>query len=79
MDPGSHHPSVKEIQQAVQSKGGNLRCPVCGREEYAVEEVAVLSAQMSYGAHRVQRAQLVCENCGNVLNFDLTRLRSTGG
>ena len=79
MEHGSHHPSVEEIQHAVRSKGGSLRCPVCGREEYAVEEVAVLSAQMSYGAHRVQRAQLVCENCGNVLNFDLTRLRSTGG
>ena len=76
MDTASHHPSVEEIQQAVRSKGGTLSCPLCGREEYAVEEVAVLSAQMSYGAHRVQRVQLVCENCGNVLNFDLARLRS---
>ncbi len=76
MEPGSHHPSVAEIEQAVRSKGGTLSCPLCGREEYAVEEVTVLSAQMSYGAHRVQRAQLVCENCGNVVNFDLARLRS---
>ncbi len=59
MDAGSHHPSVEEIQQAVRSKGGNLGCPVCGHEEYAVEEVTVLSAQMDYGAHRVRRAQLV--------------------
>ena len=79
MDTASHHPSVEEIKQAVQSEGGALGCPVCGREEYAVEEVTVLSAQMAYGAHRVQRAQLVCENCGNVLNFDLARLRSPNG
>ena len=50
MEPGSHHPSVAEIEQAVRSKGGTLSCPLCGREEYAVEEVSVLSAQMSYGA-----------------------------
>jgi transcription elongation factor Elf1 len=79
MDTASHHPSVEEVQQAVRSKGGTLSCPLCGREEYAVEEVSLLSAQMAYGAHRVQRAQLVCENCGNVLNFDLTRLRSPAG
>jgi transcription elongation factor Elf1 len=79
METGSHHPSVEEIKQAVLSKCGNFNCPVCGHEEYTVEEVSVLSAQMSYGAHRVQRAQLVCENCGNVLNFDLTKLRSSVG
>lgn len=79
MDAASHHPSVEEIQQAVRSKGGNLSCPLCGHEEYSVEEVTVLSAQMAYGAHRVRRAQLVCQNCGNVLNFDLSRLRPTAG
>lgn len=76
MEPGSHHPSAEEIERSVQSKGGTLNCPLCGHKEYAVEEVTVLSAQMAYGSHRVQRAQLVCENCGNVLNFDLARLRS---
>jgi transcription elongation factor Elf1 len=79
MEPGSHQPSVAEIEQAIQAKCGTLTCPVCGHEEYAVEEVSVLSAQMAYGAHRLQRAQLVCENCGNVLNFDLARLRSPTG
>ena len=79
MEAGSRHPSVEEIEQAVRSKGGTLSCPLCGREEYAVEEVTVLSAQMAYGAHRVQRAQLVCENCGCVVNLDLARLLTTGG
>ena len=37
MEPGAHYPSVEEIERAVQSKGGNLDCPVCGRQEYTVE------------------------------------------
>jgi hypothetical protein len=32
-----------------------------------------------YGTRRQQRAQLVCENCGHVMNFDLTKVRPTGG
>ena len=41
IDAGSH-PSVEEIKEAVQSKDGTLVCPVCGREEFALEEVTVL-------------------------------------
>ncbi len=41
------HPSVEEIKQAVQSKGGTLTCTVCGREEYAVEEVDIMSGHRS--------------------------------
>jgi len=70
------HPSVEEIKQAVQTKGGTLTCPVCGREEYTVEEVEILSGQQGYGGHRLHRAQLVCENCGCVVNFDLTKLQA---
>ena len=70
------HPSVEEIKQAVQTKGGTLTCPVCGREEYTVEEVEILSEQHGYGGHRLHRAQLVCENCGCVVNFDLTKLQA---
>ena len=41
MDAGTH-PSVEGIKGAVQSKGGTLACPVCGREEeFALEEVSV--------------------------------------
>ena len=80
MDAGAH-PSVEGIKEAVQSKGGTLDCPVCGREEFALEEVSVLSAGMgeAYGGRRVQRGQLVCENCGCVVVMDLTRLRATAG
>lgn len=80
MDAGSH-PTVEGIKEAVQAKGGVLNCPVCGREEFALEEVSVLGAGMSegYGTRRRQRAQLVCENCGGVVNLDLGRLHSSGG
>ena len=60
MEAGTH-PSVEGIKQAVQSKGGTLSCPLCGREEFALEEVSVMSAGMAeaYGTRRVQRGQLV--------------------
>ncbi|CAA9444780.1 MAG: hypothetical protein AVDCRST_MAG28-591 [uncultured Rubrobacteraceae bacterium] len=70
----SSHPSVEEIKQAVQSKGGTITCALCGREEYTVEEVDVLSGERRYGVQRLHRAQLVCENCGWVVNLDLTKL-----
>ena len=80
MDSGSH-PSVEGITQAVQAKGGTLACPVCGREEFTLVEVTVLGSGMAeqYGTRRLQRAQMVCENCGYVMNFDLAELRGTGG
>jgi hypothetical protein len=54
---------------------------VCGREEFTLVEVAVLGAGMAeqYGTRRHQRAQLVCENCGHVMNFDLTKVRVAAG
>ena len=44
-------------------------------------EVTVLGSGMAeqYGTRRQQRAQMVCENCGHVLNFDLAKLRVAGG
>ena len=78
-DVGSH-PSVEGIKRAVRSKGGTVGCNVCGLEGFGLEEVTVLGAGMSegYGTRRRQRAQLVCENCGHVMNFDLSRLRAGG-
>jgi transcription elongation factor Elf1 len=80
MDGGSH-PTVEGITRAVQAKGGTLVCPVCGREEFTLVEVTVLGSGMAeqYGTRRQQRAQLVCENCGHVMNFDLTKVRVAGG
>ena len=80
MDGGST-PSVEGIKRAVRAKGGTLACPVCGREEFTLVEVTVLGAGMAeqYGTRRHQRAQLVCENCGHVMNFDLSRLRVEEG
>ena len=70
--------SVEEIKQAIQSKGGTIACPVCGREDYTAEEVNVLSGHRTYGTHRLHRVQLVCENCGYVVNFDLAKLQAKG-
>lgn len=71
-------PSVEEIGQAIESKGGTLSCPVCGREEFALEEVTVFAAGMrqTYGRTSVRRAHLVCENCGCVVSLDLERLNN---
>ena len=75
MDLGIH-PTVEAVHEAVRAKGGTLACPICGRDEFALEEIVVLGAGMAegYGTRRVQRGQLVCENCGCVVAIDLTRL-----
>jgi uncharacterized protein with PIN domain len=55
---------------------------VCGREEgFALEEASVLGTGRAeqYGTSRQHRAQLVCENCGHAMSFDLAKLRATGG
>lgn len=69
---------LDEVRRAVRSKGGTLACPLCGREEFAVEEADILGggSQGGYGRRRLQRAQLVCENCGGVVSLDLGRLRA---
>ena len=83
MDIGSgSRPPVEGVKRAVRAKGGTPACPVCGREEeFALEEVSVMSAGMAegYGTRRVRRGQLVCENCGCVVVMDLARLGATGG
>jgi predicted nucleic-acid-binding Zn-ribbon protein len=70
------HPTVEAVHEAVRAKGGTLACPICGRDEFALEEIVVLGAGMAegYGTRRVQRGQLVCENCGCVVAIDLARL-----
>jgi len=54
---------------------------VCGREGFTLVEVTVLGAGMAeqYGTRRQQRAQLVCENCGHVMTFDLAKVRVAVG
>ena len=75
MDVGAH-PTVEAVHEAVRQKGGSLSCPVCGRDEFALEEVTVLGGGMmeAYGTRRLRRGQLVCENCGCVVVMDLARL-----
>lgn len=76
--------SVEEVRQKVQAKGGVLACPTCGGEGFAMEEVSVLASGRSeqYGTRRLPRAQLLCENCGCLVIFDLAKLgagRQAGG
>ncbi|HET7478410.1 MAG TPA: hypothetical protein VFJ72_02715 [Rubrobacteraceae bacterium] len=70
------HMTLEEVRKAVQTRGGNLACPICASEEFVMEEATVLGAgkQEAYGGHRLKRAQLICENCAFVINFDLARL-----
>lgn len=74
----SSHPSVEELRQAIQARGANVACNVCGREEFSMEQVAAMDAGGGYGTHRLRRADLVCENCGHVMGFELDKLRSEG-
>ena len=71
------HPSVDELREAIRARGGNLTCPVCGREEFTMEEAQILGAgkQEGYGTRRLNRVQLVCENCSHVMSFEVERLR----
>jgi len=71
---------VEAVHEAARAKGGSLSCPVCGRDEFVLEEVTVTGSGMAegYGTQRVERGQLVCENCGGVVGIDLDRLGAGG-
>lgn len=71
----SSHPSADELRQAIQARGGNITCNVCGREDFALEQVTTADAAGGYGTHRLKRADLICENCGHVMGFELARLQ----
>jgi predicted nucleic-acid-binding Zn-ribbon protein len=72
------HPSVDELREAICARGENLTCPVCGREEFTMEEAQILGAgkQEGYGARRLKRVQLVCENCSHVMSFEVEKPRA---
>lgn len=72
----SSHPSVNELRQAIQARGGNIACNVCGREEFSIEQIATMDdAGSGYGTHRLKRADLICDNCGHIMGFELAKLR----
>ena len=41
------HPTVEGVHEAVSAKGGSLSCFVCGRDDFALEEVSVMGAGMA--------------------------------
>ena len=71
----SSHPSADELRQAIRDKGGNIACNVCGHEDFSLEQVAARDAGGGYGTHLVKRADLVCNNCGHVMGFELAKLQ----
>jgi uncharacterized Zn finger protein len=71
----SSHPSADELRQAIQSRGGNITCNVCGGEEFSMEQVTTVDAGGGYGSHRLKRADLICGNCGHVMGFELEKMR----
>ena len=71
------HPSIDELRQAIQDKGGTAVCRECGREDFSMEEAAPMSAREGYGTHRLnKRVDLVCENCGYVMGYELNKLQA---
>lgn len=73
----SSHPSVDELRQAIQARGANVACNVCRQEEFSTEQVAIMEAGSGYGTQRIKRMDLVCQNCGHVMGFELDRLRQS--
>ena len=71
------HPSVDELVRAIEARGGNVACSVCGHREFSMEQVMPMAASGGYGSRREARTDLMCENCGHVLGFELAKLRST--
>lgn len=69
-------PSVEELRQAIQARGGTAVCKECGGEDLSMEQVTPMSAREGYGTHRLKRADLVCENCGHVMGYELAKLRA---
>lgn len=74
----SSHPTVDELREAVRARGATLACTVCGHEEFSMEEAELRGAGAGqyFGNYRLPRAQIVCENCGHVMSFEVDKLRS---
>lgn len=73
----SSHPSVDELREALRERDVTLACTVCGRKEFSMEEATLRGSGMgqNYGVNRLARAQLVCEECGHVMGFEIEKLQ----
>lgn len=71
------HPSVSELRDAMSARGAKLSCTVCGHGEFSMEEAEIRGAGAGqyFGNYRLPRAQVVCENCGHVMSFEVEKLR----
>jgi transcription elongation factor Elf1 len=72
----SSHPSVDELREALRERDVTFACTVCGRKEFS-------RRRPRYGAPGWDRttgltawcAQLVCEECGHVMGFEIEKLQ----
>ena len=74
----SRHPSTEELRDILQERGVTLACTVCGHQDFAIEEASIRASggRNYYGYARLLREQVICENCGHVMNFALDVLRA---
>ena len=71
------HPSVDELLAVIRTRGGTIACSVCSRQEFSLEQTMPMAASGGYGEQREKRTDLICENCGHVMGFELKNLRSS--
>ncbi len=69
-------PSVEELTAAIEAKGGTIACNVCSKQDFSIEQVAPMAVGGGQGERRLQRTDLMCENCGHVMGFELEKLRA---
>jgi len=66
-----------KVIEALNKKGINANCEVCGRNDWSVADQAVmltvsdLGGSFSIPPPNIPSAALVCNNCGNVRLFAL--------
>lgn len=73
----SSHPSVEELREALLARNVTLACTICANEGFSIEEAELRGAGVGqyFGNYRLPRAQIVCENCGHVMSFEVAKLR----
>ncbi len=72
----SSHPSVEELVEAVRARGGTVACNVCSGQEFSIKQVQPMAESGGYGERREHRTDLMCENCGHVMGFEIAKLRA---
>ena len=69
---------ISKIKEALEKKGKKIKCPVCSHENLILIEGYTKNALqdeieggLRIGGPSIPSAVVVCENCGNTLQFNL--------